>query len=216
MKGRVQRCLSWHPRADDDVEEVRVARPDLLHGAVVVVPCISPTSWELVPMPQAAKCPCALSSCLCWSDCRQLGVPRTCLQGGRALTLPCLAVELGSSPGAAISQPQHHSPSAKGTVPVLLYRRGPQGTECLQGNLLHSHPSLNTFDIQELAHPLCKSYGHILCANHWPASSTAPCWPPRAGSFWGGEGEAGWGSSEVGAAAGWCFTRELESCESVA
>lgn len=35
MKGRVQRCLSWHPRDDDGVEEVRVARPDLLPGAVV-------------------------------------------------------------------------------------------------------------------------------------------------------------------------------------
>lgn len=82
---------------------------------------------------------------------------------------------------------------------------------CLQGNLLHSHPSLKTFEPSNWQpHPYSVQITGLLL----PQALAGPPGPAPGGSFWGGEGEAGWGST--GAAGGSCFTRELESCESVA
>lgn len=55
MKGRVQRCLSWHPRADDGIEEVRVTRPDLLPAAMVD-PLHLPSILGACPAPHFSPC----------------------------------------------------------------------------------------------------------------------------------------------------------------
>lgn len=55
MKAREQRCLFWHPRADDGVEEVRVTRPDLLPGAVVD-PLHLPSILGAWPAPYFSLC----------------------------------------------------------------------------------------------------------------------------------------------------------------
>lgn len=119
-------------KASCGVERRGCTRLDLLPGALVVLqrvptsPGVCPAPL-LLPVPGAAKCPCALSQ----SYSRQPRVPQTCLrkdsQAGRAPTLPEVWVRpgaLGSSPGTAVSHPSVTHPLSQRTELVVLYGGG--------------------------------------------------------------------------------------------
>lgn len=82
---------------------------------------------------------------------------------------------------------------------------------CLQGNLLHSHPSLKTFEPRNWQpHPYSVQITGLLL----PQALAGPQGRLLGARF--GEGRVRLAGEARGAAGGSCFTRELESCESVA
>lgn len=160
-----------------------------------MTPCISPTSWELA-LPHTSSCASSCKVPVCPEQlpvlecfepaCREAEPSpfQRCGHGWRA----------GQQPRSSHQSAPASLTLSKGDCASAALQKGTQGTEwgCLQGNLLHSHPSLKTFEPRDWQpHPYSVQITGLLLAQ----ALAAPPGPAPGDSFWGGEGEAGWGST---------------------